>query len=372
MTSRVENMDSKQQEQKMEGKAGSGRRVWLTVTGLGLGLACMVAGSLNWWSGEPEAVAAASSVAPVEERESADLEAAQCRQATKERLRQMVREQVRAAEQRDAQASQDTLRQAEAAIDRHFDESRDNVEKVVENFTSIKVCAKLAWKLAKDGICEGSHEVQAAIQPIVEPNIIRPCMAGYGEASHQLRLCQQKLQASGNQLSADLIEQTGMMRGDDSFDDKVLGDFNDNMEKVNAVVMQQATTTMGLAVGAAIDVLCIRSTISTIKALLDWIASRMVTSAGTATVMAAADGPLPIGDIAAAVIMVGATAWSGYDLYQVTHKLPKQMRTELINTIETTRKAVKKELHQKVEEMERQQRQLREKMEQQALQQVDA
>ena len=150
MTSRVENMDSKQQEQKMEGQAGSGRRVWLTVTGLGLGLACMVAGSLNWWSGEPEAAAAASSVAPVEERESADLEAAQRRQATKERLRKMVREQVK------------------AAIDSHFDEAKGNVEEVVDHFTSFKVCTKLAWKLAKDSICDDSHEVQDAIQPIVE------------------------------------------------------------------------------------------------------------------------------------------------------------------------------------------------------------
>lgn len=372
MTSRVENMDSKQQEQKMEGKAGSGRRVWLTVTGLGLGLACMVAGSLNWWSGEPEAAAAASSVAPVEERESADLEAAQRRQATKERLRKMVREQVKAAEQRDAQASQDTLRQAEAAIDSHFNEAKGNVEEVVDHFTSFKVCTKLAWKLAKDSICDDSHEVQDAIQPIVEPNIIRPCMAGFGEASHRLRLCQQKLQASGNQLSSDLIQQAGMMRGDDSFDDKVLGDFNDNMEKVNATAMQQATTTMGLVVGAAIDVLCIRSTISTIKVVVGWIAARMVSSAGTATVMAAADGPLPIGDIVGAGLMVLSTAWAGYDLYQVTYTLPEQMRTELINTIETTRKEVKKELRRKVEEMERQQRQLREKMEQQALQQVDA
>ena len=344
MTNGVENMDNQQQEQMMEGKAGSGRRVWLTVTGLTLGLACMVAGSLTWRSAEPAA--------------------AQRRQVTIEELREMVR----AAEQRDAQTSQDTLRQAEAAIDCHFDEARANIKKVVEPFTSIKVCAKLAWKLAKDSICDDSHEVQDAIQPIVEPNIIRPCMAGYGTANYLMMIGQRQLQASGNQLSSDLIQQAGMMRGDDSLDDKVLGDFNDNLEKVNAVVMQQATTTMGLAVGIAIDVVFIRSTISTIKALLDWIASRMITSAGTATVMAAADGPLPIGDIVGAGLMVLSTAWAGYDLYQVTHTLPEQLRTELINTIETTRKAVKKELHQKVEEMERQQQQQRETLEQQALQ----
>ncbi|MGN0879214.1 MAG: hypothetical protein ACI4WT_07145 [Oligosphaeraceae bacterium] len=377
-------MDSKQQEQNMEqnmeqpmeGKAGSGRRAWLTVTGLTLGLACMVAGSLTWRSAEPAAaVSASSSVAAVEEREPDDPAAAQRRQATIERLQQMVREQVKAAERRDAQTGQDTLRQSEAAIDRHFNEARGNVEMVVDHFTSFKVCTKLSWKLAKDKICDDSHEVQDAIQPIVEPNISRPCMAGYGEASHQLRLCQQKLQASGNQLSSDLIQQVGAMQGDDSLDSKALGDFYDNLEKVNSVVMKQATTTMGLAVGTAIDVACIQGTIATIKVVVGWIAGRMVSSAGTATVMAAADGPLPIGDIVAAGFLVASTAWAGYDLYQVTYKLPEQMRTELISTIEGARREAKEELRRKVGEMQRQQQQQREKLEQQALQalqQVDA
>lgn len=376
MTIGNENMDNKQQEQMMEEKAGSGRRVWLTVTGLTLGLACMVAGSLTWRSAEPAAaVSASSSVAAVEEQEPDDLAAAQRRQATIERLRQVVREKVKEAERRDAQTGQDTLRQGEVTIDRHFNEAKGNIEKVVDHFTSFKVCTKLAWKLAKDMICDDSHEVQDTIQPIVRPNIIQPCMGGYGEASHQLRLCQQKLQASGNQLSSDLIQQVGVMQGDDSLDDKVLGDFTDNLEKVKDVVMQQATTTMGLAVGTAIEVACIRGTMASIKVVVGWIAARMVSSAGTATVMAAADGPLPIGDIVAGGFLVLSTAWAGYDLYQVTYKLPKQMRSELICTIEGARREAKEELRRKVGEMQRQQQQQREKLEQQALQvlqQVDA
>jgi hypothetical protein len=57
------------------------------------------------------------------------------------------------------------------------------------------------------------------------------------------------------------------------------------------------------------------------------------------TAAAVADGPLPIGDVIGVALTVGGTAWSIYDLRQLSKQLPKDLENTLLNSIDNCRYA---------------------------------
>ena len=64
----------------------------------------------------------------------------------------------------------------------------------------------------------------------------------------------------------------------------------------------------------------------------------IVAKAGTSVAVgvggAAADGPLPVGDIICGTIALGGLGWTAHDLYKITRVLPKQLRKEVVQTID--------------------------------------
>ena len=61
------------------------------------------------------------------------------------------------------------------------------------------------------------------------------------------------------------------------------------------------------------------------------------------TACAAADGPLPIGDIIGIVMAAGGTVWSAYDLYQVKTKLGPEMKSLLLQSVQECQTACRME-----------------------------
>ncbi len=88
--------------------------------------------------------------------------------------------------------------------------------------------------------------------------------------------------------------------------------------------------------GLAIEAVFIRATVSSFTSVLASCAPTMAASLNTAAVCAAADGPLPVGDIVGVIVAIGGTAWSGYELYNAHQALPAEMSEALRNTISAT------------------------------------
>ena len=77
--------------------------------------------------------------------------------------------------------------------------------------------------------------------------------------------------------------------------------------------------------GLAIEGLFIRATLESCLAVAGRCAPQLAATLGTSATCAAADGPLPIGDIIGAALAVGGTVWCCHDIYKAHKALPADM-----------------------------------------------
>ena len=106
-----------------------------------------------------------------------------------------------------------------------------------------------------------------------------------------------------------------------------------DLEKINASTQNFIEQSKKLSLnfgastlGVALEAIFIKSTVSAIKNLT----AKVVTKMGASVAIAAADGPLPIGDI----IAVFGAGWLAWDIYDLTYALPKKIKGNLKKNLE--------------------------------------
>ena len=187
----------------------------------------------------------------------------------------------------------------------HFDEARRNIPSVVDQMTGTGALCKLCWYMSWDKI-SGSHKTQDYLESMLNGPIVGPCRAGakvYG--------CD--------------ITSAGFVNG------------------VKAVNSDYALTGAYALTGLSIEALFLKKTIASLRTVLGKIVARLAASYRGGTACAAADGPLPIGDIIGIVMAAGGTVWSAYDLYQVKNKLGPEMKNLLQQSVQECQAACRLE-----------------------------
>lgn len=96
--------------------------------------------------------------------------------------------------------------------------------------------------------------------------------------------------------------------------------------------------------GLALEAVFLKSTLQSLSRVLASVVARMSTSVAAGGACAAADGPLPIGDIFGVALAAGGTAWSMYDLWKIRKTLPSELRAVLYASIEDYHKACREEV----------------------------
>ena len=187
----------------------------------------------------------------------------------------------------------------------YFNEARRNIPSVVDQMTGTGALCKLCWLMSRDKII-GSHKTQDYLESILKGQIVGPCRAGatvYG--------CD--------------ISSAGFVNG---------------MKAVNS---DYAMTGAYAMTGLSIEALFLKKTIASLRTVLGKIVARLSTSYSSGSACAAADGPLPIGDIIGIVMAAGGTVWSAYDLYQVKTKLGPEMKSLLQQSVQECQAACRLE-----------------------------
>ena len=187
----------------------------------------------------------------------------------------------------------------------YFDEARRNIPSVVDQMTTTGALCKLCWLMSRDKIA-GSHKTQDYLESMLNGPIVGPCRAGakvYG--------CD--------------ISSAGFVNG---------------MKAVNS---DYAMTGAYAMTGLSIEALFLKKTIASLRTVLGKIVARLSTSYSSGSACAAADGPLPIGDIIGIVMAAGGTVWSAYDLYQVKTQLGPEMKNLLQQSIQECQAACRME-----------------------------
>lgn len=237
--------------------------------------------------------------------------------------------------------AEDAFARAEQGAD--FIASRDGL-------CGFKICAKLAYKMAYDKV-KGTHRAEDAINPVVSARIVAPiedAVTAYEKVTSDFR---QELQCEEKAFALDLALRSQKFKETVSCLKMVdASSMNAAVEKLVGDVKEHAKESAFAAAGAVVELAMIKSSYAAIRTVavrvaqmaLACVAKKLATTASTAVISAAADGPLPVGDVIAAVITVGGLGWTSYDLYKVCKKMPQEMREGVMKAINETRDALRR------------------------------
>ena len=260
----------------------------------------------------------------------------------KKELKRLIEESTAEFQKQNEEAFRKLNEAISTAGSEKFRQARKNIPGVVNEFSKIKVGTKLVWKMAKDRVCD-THDTQEAMGVVVGPAIIQPCQEGHGEILNALNTYLHTLQENDNQYRARLAQALGK-HATTAEDSAARNDFlNNNIldfeNKVKEMAVLQTTT----ALGVALELVFIRSTVKVVSRIGMKVVSKIIKTASTAGICAAADGPFPVGDVIGVVIAVGGTAWCAYDIYKMCKVLPKEMSDSLNKSVDQYEESARKE-----------------------------
>ena len=197
-----------------------------------------------------------------------------------------------------------SIEELDARAKPHFDEAERNVPSVVADLTANGNFLKLCWLMAKDKM-SGTNETQKFIESKIHDRIVVPCQRGakvYG--------CEVDESAISNEL---------------------LESGRDN-----------AKAAAYAAGGLALEAVFIKSTLASLRSVLGAIVGKLASAYGSGAACAAADGPLPIGDIIGLGLAVGGTIWSIDDLCRAQKQLSRELSEILYQSIHDCRESCRK------------------------------
>ena len=86
--------------------------------------------------------------------------------------------------------------------------------------------------------------------------------------------------------------------------------------------------------GLALEAAFLKTTLKSVQCVIGPIAGKIAAKFGTGATLAAADGPLPIGDTIGVILAIGGSAWSVHDLLALRRDLPGAMSAALRQAIQ--------------------------------------
>ena len=188
----------------------------------------------------------------------------------------------------------------------HFKAAEQNIHSVVKKITKSKNLWKLSWYMAQDKI-SGTDKARHFLNSYLDDAIIAPCRAG--------------ARVYGCDFDSD-----GFLK---------------MMRDVNA----DYAATKAYAIGSlSIEALFLRKTIASFYTILGSVIGRFAASCGSGTALAAADGPLPFGDLVGVALAAGGTAWSVYDINKASKQLPSELEAMLKQAVHDCQAACRMEV----------------------------
>lgn len=216
-----------------------------------------------------------------------------------------------------------------------------------EGLCGFKVCVALAYKMAYDKIKE-TNRTREAIEPIVTSRVadpLRRAVQVYADWTSEFRGALQKEEQA---FALDIAARSHAFK--ERIEVLTLVDarkLDDAAGKLVADVRNHAQSAVFASVGVAVEMAMIQSSYATVRGIVSkflatTVAKKIGATVGASAVAAASDGPLPFGDCVAAAITVGGLALTAYDIYDVTKKMPAEMKRGVMTAIDDAEKALTK------------------------------
>lgn len=272
-----------------------------------------------------------------------------------------------AAEARIQQALQACDNDINAILDREFEQLERLGGAAAEKVASYRSCCTIIYQLAKEKLGSSvkmadyiRDEIKAELQPTTDG-------------------CARELNAAIERYELSLKESTVTLASELAAISPVGSGVPINVsldvthdENVDETLKNLGYDGATLGVLAAFDVFAVVNTrlgtslISRIATLATSVFARPAATAAGSAVVAAADGPVPVGDV---VAVVGGL-WTAYDIYATQKSFEKDMKTSLSNSIFEMKRSVHRQVRERVAYLQQQYQRLQDQVRNRASQRL--
>ncbi len=247
-------------------------------------------------------------------------------------LLRLVNARTDAYNRSNAQAHADFASAVAQDVDAAFSAILAKVPEATARLTSWETSADLALRLVADRL-NGADTAAPLVAAIITPAIGTPCAQATALARQHLdRLCLQ-LAENNTLYGADLA---AVLSGPDfapARPEDMLKDLGAALEDATGQVNKAAFETALAALSAGAEAVFIQSSLAAMTRVAAAAAARMGAGSAVGAGCAAADGPMPVGDIIGAVLFAGSAAWTTWDLYNARIRLPREISLDLTRKI---------------------------------------
>ena len=226
---------------------------------------------------------------------------------------------------------------SEAPFSRACTLAAAGTEKLVE----VKTCAKLTKCLITDYIKEETQAMDMIDRILCEP-VVDECKAAVKQREKAFRTFLVAVEQHSDELAAACREELAVEEGSVGILAEQFGDFEAQATGSDLVVdisSKGVGQMVALGFGAVLLPLDVRDLtrlvmrsagMKSLKAL----AKRAAVRTGASGTAALCDGPLPIGDIIGAVVIVGGTVWDAYEINKIRGELRDGVREQMVAQID--------------------------------------
>ena len=194
-------------------------------------------------------------------------------------------------------------------------------------FLGFRNTAGNVWMVAWDK-GRGTHHFQDRAVEALQPALCGQAELAWKIAA-ELKELDYTMSAADNRFRQQVLQlgaKAGFPPSELTLDDKA---FQEMLQTQRHATVQVA----GASVATAMELVLIRSTVESFRALASAAIARLSGTAASAGTAAVADGPLPIGDIVGAIIAIGGSAWTIWDIRHAAeemHKLQPTIQAQIL------------------------------------------
>lgn len=256
-----------------------------------------------------------------------------------EKFRQKVLQEETKYQQKNNELFNDFESKLQEIVNRNFGAAENAIPLVVKDFSGFGACNKLCYKMAKDKI-KGTTDAQDAIEASLN-KVLEHCSAGTAEVDNLLKNYDILLAENTNQFRASIAEE---LKNPEyiNLDTSAIKKLAQNINSIHTTVYRNVTCTVAAEIGAGLELLFIRTTCQTLSAILAKTVAKLAGSATAGVIFAAADGPLPIGDVIGGGIAVVGLGWTAWDIYQAMTVIPEKLDQQLRDSVAQYRSEINK------------------------------
>ena len=193
----------------------------------------------------------------------------------------------------------------------------------VSHFSSFSETACLVGLTVCDKL-RGGNRTQERLAQYLGPNIIAPCTAGSQAIQECFENYLHQLREKNNLFRAELAQKLKNFSPQKRGEAEREGFIRD-LASAEGKIRETASAKQLLTAGAAVEALLYKQILRALAA----IGRKAIAKTAAGTAAAAADGPLPAGDIIAVIGVV----WCAYDICQVQLVLPEELRSLLTQAV---------------------------------------